>query len=385
MVYRDGVNTLMASASRRSAPLCLMVLALTCGALTTPALSASNELLVASDGGAPFSTLSSAVAAAAPGSIIRVRPGLYHETVIVDKNLTVVGMEGTRAVILDGENRRALIKVVGPAVLRCENLEFRHGLAEFGPAVHIDGDAVADFLNCTFHDNVARADAGAVAVTGAGAWAEFVGCHFQRNRAADNGGAVSARLGAELTFRGCTFFANVAGGSCGAVDAQGDAPLLVEHCLFIENEGLTAGAVRTAGGAVRLEGNTFFRNLSLSGATVSVASATDDHTVAVLRNILCGDLEGSGLALPMAAERSCNLYYDNFGGPLLNGVPNDQELVANPEFCDFRGLDLTLRRNSPATGQTTDCGRIGALDVGCLESMEAASWTGPAAPHRLVR
>ncbi|MEZ4389108.1 MAG: hypothetical protein R3D98_16305 [Candidatus Krumholzibacteriia bacterium] len=61
--------------------------------------------------------------------------------------------------------------------------------------------------------------------------------------------------------------------------------------------------------------------------------------------------------------------------------------MANPEFCDFRGLDLTLRRNSPAAGLSagSDCGLIGALDVGCLESMEAASWTGPTAPHRLVR
>lgn len=385
MVYRDRVSNLKALAPCASAPLCLMVAAILCGTLSTPALTAPVELLVSSDGGAPFSTLSSAVSAAAPGSIIRVRPGIYNETVTVDKNLTVVGMDGAQAVILDGENRRALVKVVGPAVLRCENLEFRHGLADHGPAVSIGDNAVADFLDCTFHDNVARVGAGAVAVSGSRAWAEFVGCHFQRNRAIEDGGAVGARLGAEVTFRGCTFFANRAGRACGAIDVQDGAPLLVEHCLFIENEGMTAGAIRTSGGSVRLDGNTFYRNLSLSGATVSVAAETPDDGVVVVRNILCGDQEGSGLAAPSAAERSCNLYYDNFGGPLLNGEPNTAELVANPEFCDFRGLDLTLRRNSPATGATNDCGRIGALDVGCLESMEAASWTGPSAPHRLVR
>ena len=362
-----------------------MVALILCGTLSTPALTAPVELLVSADGGAPFSTLSGAVAAAAPGSIIRVRPGIYTETVTVDKNITVVGLDGIQGVILDGENRRALVKVVGPAVLRCENLEFRHGLADHGPAVAIADKAVADFLDCTFLDNVARRDGGAVSVTGDRAWAEFVGCHFQRNRAAADGGAVAARLGAEVTFRGCTFFANSAGRACGAVDVQGSAPLQVEYCLFIENEGLSAGAIRTAGGSVRLDGNTFYRNLSLSGATVSVSPATPDDAVVVVRNILCGDQEGSGLALPPAAERSCNLYYDNFGGPVLNGEPNTAELIANPEFCDFRGLDLTLRRNSPASGATTDCGRIGALDVGCLESMEAASWIGPSAPHRLVR
>ena len=38
------------------------------------------------------------------------------------------------------------VKAVGPAVLRCENLEFRHGLADHGPAVAIADKAVADFL-----------------------------------------------------------------------------------------------------------------------------------------------------------------------------------------------------------------------------------------------
>ena len=66
--------------------------------------------------------------------------------------------------------------------------------------------------------------------------------------------------------------------------------------------------------------------------------------------------------------------------------PRPDELVANPEFCDFRGLDLTLRRNSPAApGVTPDCGLIGALDVGCLESLEASGWSAPRASHRLVR
>lgn len=354
-------------------------------AVTSPTTTA--ELLVAADGGAPFSTISGAVAAASAGSVIRVRPGLYQETVIVDKSLTIVGFAGEQATILDGEDRRALFQIVGPAALRCENLEFRRGHADRGAAALLADGAVAEFLNCTFHDNVARVAGGSVAISGATSWAEFVGCHFQRNRTGGDGGAISASLGAELTLRGCTFFANQATGTGGAVAMNSLAPVVVEQSLFIENQGLGAGALGTDGGPVSLDGNTFFRNVSLDGASVMVALASADQDVAILRTIFCGDLEGAGLACPVRADRGCNLFFDNFSGPLLVGEPNADELVGNPEFCDFRALDLTLRRNSPAAGLHEDggCGLIGALDVGCLESMEAASWSDPAAPVRRVR
>jgi hypothetical protein len=365
--------------------LCASVLALSVAPNVTAAPNAPTELVVATDGGAPFSTIAGAVAVASPGSVIRIRPGLYRETVVVDKNLTLIGAEGSSPSVLDGEERRPLLRVIGPAVLRCEYLELRQGNATSGPAAHVSGGAVADFLHCTFLDNLAREHDGAVSVVGEGSWAEFVDCHFQRNRAAGDGGALGARDGGEVTLRQCTFYLNRAGGDCGAVDVAADRALVIEQCLFIENEGLMAGALRTAGGAVHLEGNTFFRNVSLGGASVHVALRTPSALVSVTRNIFCGDQEGAGLALPPRSERACNLYYDNFRGALLAGEPSADELQTNPEFCDFRGLDLTLRHGSPAAGDSPGCGRIGALDVGCVQRLEAASWLGPSAPQRRVR
>jgi len=387
MVYRDHVNVRMASVWRLAVIVASLVLVLLGPARAAPDDQGSRELLVAAGGGAPFSTISGAVAAATPGSVIRVRPGLYHESVVIDKSLTIVGFAGDHATILDGEGRRGLIRISGSVVLRCENLEFRHGHADRGPAALLADGAMAEFLNCTFHDNLARTDGGAVAVAGLRSWADFVGCHFQRNRAGRHGGAVSAHGTGELTFRGCTFFANVATGAAGAVDAQALTPLVVERCLFIENEGPAAGALRSAGGPVLLQSNTFFRNLSLDGASVAVAAATPDLDATIIRNIFCSDLGGAGLAVPSGAEHACNLYFDNFSGPLLAGAPAPDEQIGNPEFCDFRSLDLTLRRSSPAGGldATDECGLIGALDIGCLEVIEASGWAGSNAPHRLVR
>src|SRR5262245_55236633 len=40
---------------------------------------------------APFTTISAAVAAASPGDTIKVAPGLYQESVLVNKTLTLLG------------------------------------------------------------------------------------------------------------------------------------------------------------------------------------------------------------------------------------------------------------------------------------------------------
>ncbi|MEZ4389110.1 MAG: alpha-amylase family glycosyl hydrolase [Candidatus Krumholzibacteriia bacterium] len=64
MVYRDGVNSCPTSAFRPSVVACWVLLAL--AAQAAPPGAGSRELLVAADGGAPFSTISGAVAVAAP-------------------------------------------------------------------------------------------------------------------------------------------------------------------------------------------------------------------------------------------------------------------------------------------------------------------------------
>jgi len=350
--------------------------------VTAPSV-APAEIVGDPAGGTAFSTLSGAVAAAPAGSVIRIRPGVYPETVIIGKNLSLVGGGADQGVVLDGEGRRPLVCVASAVTCRFENLVFCNGLGEAGGAVQVSRGAVADFINCAFHDNAASLEGGAVALTDDGTWSEFVGCHFQRNRAAGRAGAVAILTGAEATLRRCTFFANRSDDVGGGVASFSHAPLVVEDCLFIENLGLECGAICVSDAPARIAGNTFFRNSSLDGASVFVHDDAGAHDLDVTNNIFASDLEGAGLRIPAGGRRGCNVYADNLAGPLLGAQPTAEELLVDPGFCDFRGLDLSLRRNSPASGRSSACGRIGALDVGCLEGLEATRDDGPG-PRRRV-
>lgn len=60
---------------------------------------AERGLVVASDGSGRFRTIQEAIGAAAPGDVVRVRPGRYEGPVTVDKDLSLVG-DGARASIV---------------------------------------------------------------------------------------------------------------------------------------------------------------------------------------------------------------------------------------------------------------------------------------------
>lgn len=70
----------------------------------------------------------------------------------------------------------------------------------------------------------------------------------------------------------------------------------------------------------------------------------------------------------------CNDLYANAGGDLVCGSATGPNLSIDPAFCDRPAGQLALRADSPCV-QATDCGRIGALAVGCAASaVEATTW-----------
>ena len=86
--------------SRKPSSLSLQLLAgaALIAAITTPAFGASSCVRPGGGGGC-FSTIGAAVAAASPGTTIKVSPGTYKETVVIGKSLSLIGASSSNTII----------------------------------------------------------------------------------------------------------------------------------------------------------------------------------------------------------------------------------------------------------------------------------------------
>ena len=148
-----------------------------------------------------------------------------------------------------------------------------------------------------------------------------------------------------------------------------DGELLVEETLFVRNSEIAI--YLSNGTATTIRACTFVRNFGLAGSCV-VAEALDD-TLRIERSIFVDNRGGPllaavGDAIPLAV--SCTDLYANEAGDWVRQfdgwLGRDGNISVDPIFCDFGNEDYTLRPHSPcAPDSQPDCGRIGALDVGC--------------------
>jgi nitrous oxidase accessory protein NosD len=82
------------------AALALGVSTITEDAFSAPAASGGPTIIVAADGSADFTTISEAVAAAADGDTILVRPGTYSESIVIDKDISLTGEGAAEDIII---------------------------------------------------------------------------------------------------------------------------------------------------------------------------------------------------------------------------------------------------------------------------------------------
>jgi len=65
----------------------------------------------------------------------------------------------------------------------------------------------------------------------------------------------------------------------------------------------------------------------------------------------------------------------NYTGALSDQTGSNDNISAEPLFCDAPSGDLTLYDTSPCTSANSPCGQtIGAHDVGCETAVEPSSW-----------
>jgi hypothetical protein len=211
-----------------------------------PHPEAVPESVVSADGRADFTTIGAALAAAAPGSRIRVRPGTYDEAIVIDRAVEIAG---------DGPVEQILVRSAGGSCVRMEadeaavrGLTLRcvagRGNAAFfavdvprGRLVLEDCDVSSNSLSCVgIHGATARPLVRRCALHGGADAGVYV---FD-----GGGGAIEA----------CDIFENA---NVGIAITSGGAPTVRDSRIF---RGRNAGIVSWGGGSGTIERCEIFGN-----------------------------------------------------------------------------------------------------------------------------
>ncbi|MAB29162.1 MAG: hypothetical protein CMJ53_07805, partial [Planctomycetaceae bacterium] len=327
-----------------------------------------EDLIVVDQG----ESIQDAIDSAPAGSTIQIAAGTFapdSQLLVGEKVLTIRGstdLDGNPTTILDGQDSTRLLLGSGlsngPIVL--ENLVFERGnnTGVGGGAVLIRDAADLAFLNCTFRNNHADEDGGAVSIREEPfSTAAFTNCRFLDNSAGDDGGAVQSLGG--LAMVDCTFDSNFAASTNGNYDG--------------------GGAIRGARGEMSFDGCTFTGNATNGFHGGGAILATEPDSVVVTSCLFDSNealgtgsgQSGSGgvgaaicLRLTGVAEVSDSSFINNTARG-DGAVYLRDEIISTWTNCDFEGNSATW--DTGAFGMTSsDDG------VGCTTTLRACRFTG---------
>lgn len=160
--------------------------------------------------------LAKKIRAAQPGDVVEIEPGKYGGRYVIDKPLTLKGMNAEE-VVLDPAGAGPALSIETTELVRLEELTFANARARSGSAVHVGPGADVRISCCLFVSN---------------------GCPEGR------GGAIHVDR-ARVTIIECAFAANVA--RLGGAIAVDDGVLRVARSTFNDSIALRGGAIAASG------------------------------------------------------------------------------------------------------------------------------------------
>ncbi|MCB9760540.1 MAG: right-handed parallel beta-helix repeat-containing protein [Alphaproteobacteria bacterium] len=252
---------------------------------------------------------------------------------------------------LDGGGQHRGVVVSGGVFVELVDVNVHDAAGIAGPALNVDGPGQVLLDSCTFEDNTATSDGGALRVT---ADTTIIGSTFEGNEA-PRGGAITQELG-DLSIQGSTFSLNAASYSGGAISHElGD--LTLDGCTFVGNE-----AVFDGGAIVSLDRNA---TITVSNTTFSQNTAGDDGG-AISANVRA--FAGSGLVVSenraggdggaLCFPQGTDVRLDTESAFL-----NNEAQVGGAVFVEGGGLEVQQVRfdHNVATGRSEDEGTGGAI------------------------
>jgi len=272
-----------------------------------------------------------------------------------------VGASGSPHVSGVGEGIGGAIAAGAATHLIARRCSFEHnGAAGFegGAGAAIATNGVANIDSCTFSDNAGGAGPG---INSSGGCLTVTRSSFERNFAGYGASAI------EFSFA-----------SCAGTDAptQGGSFSIVENVCF---DNLTAfGSTIYAEGPGEIRSNTVaFNQMDNFGAGIVFGGA--GSTVA--NNIVASN-QGSGIicrgTVPPGSVACNDVWMNevngsarNYGGDCPDQTGQFGNISLDPLFCNAIGRIFTINARSPCAPDSSTCGLIGALAIGCPDSVTA--------------
>lgn len=356
-------------------------------AQTQPPNAAANKpaiqksFLVSADGSGDFVSIVEALKNAAPDTRLMIRPGVYNESVIIDKNVEIVGDGAAEDIIISGANASCLQARADRAVVRGLTLRgsgARYGKAFFavqiagGALVLEDCDISSDSLsgvaihgayadplikNCRIHDG---ADSGVYFFDNARG--QIVQCDIYRNR---NVG-IAITNGANPLIKNCRIFE---GNNGGVVAWQNGAAGLIEDCRIFNHRLANVGISEYASPTFRrceitgsADAGVFVQQNGYGTLEECDVYANEDAEVAVstggnptLRRCAIHGGKYSGVFVKekgRAIVESCNIYDNADAGVTVHG-----ESVVSVRRCNIHrngAVAVRVKAGSSASVEDSD-------------------------------
>ena len=247
--------------------------------------------------GNTFTDLKSIIDAASPGDTIKLEDDYTN-----DGTITADGIAISKAITIDGNghtlnaNGKSRTFVINTSGVTIKNTIFTNGHQDnTGSAIYWSGCTV-NVLNCTFINNAANYDGGAIGWTSSPN-SSVSNCTFINNTAQMGGGAIYSSWTNNWSISNCVFINSYARYDGGAIITWGDNNGLICNCTFEDNSaGRDGETVFWYNGNGNIN-NSKFININKHGGKVIYSTNTnviisnsnfEDETVENLNDIIYG-------------------------------------------------------------------------------------------------
>ena len=259
--------------------------------------NASKTFTVNSKANKTFTDLKNLIDATSPGDTIKLEDDYTN-----NGSITADGIAISKAITIDGNghtlnaNGKSRTFVINTSGVTIKNTIFTNGHQDnTGSAIYWSGCTV-NVLNCTFINNAANYDGGAIGWTSSPNSSVY-NCTFINNTAQMGGGAIYSSWTNNWSISNCVFINSYARYDGGAIITWGDNNGLISNCTFEDNSaGRDGETVFWYNGNGNID-NSKFININKHGGKVIYCTNSDviisnsnfeDETVENLNDIING-------------------------------------------------------------------------------------------------